>query len=123
MTAQYIPLILIGVFLNAIAQLLLKQGMRLVDQFDFTLSNVIPVGFSILKNPFVLGGLFCYVVSVGVWLMALSRVDVSYAYPLLSVGYIFTAVAAYFFLGEDLSLLRVAGIFIIIIGVWCVAQS
>jgi multidrug transporter EmrE-like cation transporter len=120
---QYLPLILFGVLLNAGAQLALKQGMRTVGYFAFSLENVLPVGARVALNPFVLAGLLCYVVSVIVWLMALSRVDVSYAYPLLSVGYIVTALAGQIFFGESLGPVRWSGILVICLGVFLITRS
>ena len=57
------------------------------------------------------------------WLLVLSRVEVSFAYPLLSVGYIVNAIAAYYWFAEDLSITRMAGIAVIIAGVCLVARS
>ncbi len=121
--SRYLPLILLGVLLNATAQLCLKQGMRQVGHFAFTLSNLVPIGFKVALNPFVFAGLTCYVVSVVVWLLALSRVDVSYAYPLLSVGYIVTAFGGQFFFGEALGPTRWAGIIVICVGVYLITRS
>jgi multidrug transporter EmrE-like cation transporter len=120
---RYLPLILLGVLLNATAQLCLKQGMRQVGHFAFSLSNLAPIGFKVALNPFVFAGLVCYVVSVVVWLLALSRVEVSYAYPLLSVGYIVTAFAGQLFFGEALGPMRWAGIIVICLGVYLVTRS
>lgn len=120
---RYLPLILLGVLLNAAAQLFLKQGMRTIGHFAFSLENILPIGTKVLINPFVLTGLLCYVISVIVWLMALSRVEVSYAYPLLSVGYIVTAFAGQFFFQEALGLVRWAGILVICLGVFLVTRS
>lgn len=122
MNAQYLPLILFGVFLNAAAQLFLKKGMTEIGVFDFSFSSLPRTALAIMTNLPVLGGLFCYVVSVIVWLMVLSRVEVSYAYPLLSVGYIVTAIAGYYLFGEALTLTRVLGIFVIILGVYLVMR-
>jgi multidrug transporter EmrE-like cation transporter len=116
-------LILFGVLLNAAAQLLLKVGMTQIGHFEFNLSNVIPISLKVMVNFPILTGLVAYGVSVVVWLLVLSRVPVSYAYPMLSIGYIVNAVAAYYLLGESLSLVRVAGIFVIIAGVYMVSQS
>jgi len=99
---RYLPLILSGVLLNACAQLVLKQGMRNIGHFAFSIQNILPIGVKVALNPFVMAGILCYVMSVIVWLMVLSRVDVSYAYPLLSVGYIVTAFAGRFFFDEVL---------------------
>jgi len=120
---NYLPLILLGVLLNAGAQLLLKEGTSRVGYFEFAWANAVPVGMQLAANPFVLAGLATYVVSVVVWLLVLSRVEVSYAYPLLSVGYIVNAVAAYYLFQENLSLARITGILIIIAGVYLVTRS
>lgn len=120
---RYLPLILLGVLLNAFAQIALKQGMRTIGHFAFSLENILPVGARVFLNPFVLTGLFCYVVSVLVWLMALSRVEVSYAYPLLSVGYIVAAFAGQIFFHEGLTPVRWAGILVICLGVYLITRS
>ncbi len=119
----YMPLILLGVLLNAGAQLLLKEGMRRIGFFEFAWSNVLPIGMQVAANPFVAAGIFLYVVSVGVWILVLSRVEVSLAYPMLSVGYIVNALAAYYLFQENLSPTRIAGILIIIAGVYLITRS
>ena len=119
----YLPLIMLGVLLNAAAQLFLKEGMRRIGYFEFTWANALPIGLQAAGNIFVLGGLLCYAISVAVWLMVLSRVEVSYAYPLLSVGYIVNAVAGYYLFQENLSLTRITGIVIICLGVYFVTKS
>ena len=120
---NYIPLILLGVLLNAAAQLFLKEGMRRIGHFDFVWSNLVPITLQVAGNIFILGGLLCYVISVAVWLLVLSRVEVSYAYPLLSVGYIVNAVAGYYLFQENLSVTRISGIAIICVGVYFVTKS
>jgi multidrug transporter EmrE-like cation transporter len=116
-------LILFGVLLNAGAQLLLKAGMTQIGHFEFSAANVIPIGLKVIVNFPIMLGLCAYAVSVGVWLLVLSRVQVSLAYPMLSIGYVVNAVAAYYLFGEPLSVMRVTGIFIIIAGVYMVSQS
>ena len=116
-------LILLGVLINAAAQLLLKAGMSQIGHFEFSLANIIPIGLKVIVNIPILAGLFAYVMSVLVWLLVLSRVQVSYAYPMLSIGYIVNAVAAYYLFGEALSVMRVSGIFVIIAGVYLISQS
>lgn len=116
-------LILLGVLLNAAAQLLLKAGTNAVGQFAFSRDNILPVGWQLATEPHIFGGLTCYVVSVVVWIMALSRVEVSIAYPMLSIGYVVNALAAWWLFGEAVSLTRLAGIGIIIMGVYVVARS
>jgi multidrug transporter EmrE-like cation transporter len=118
-----IMLILLGVLLNASAQLLLKAGMLQIGHFQFSAANVIPIGLKVMGNLPIVAGLTAYVMSVAVWLLVLSRVQVSYAYPMLSIGYIINAAAAYYFFGEDISFIRLAGIFVIIIGVFMISRT
>jgi multidrug transporter EmrE-like cation transporter len=120
---NYFPIILLGVLLNAGAQLMLKQGMRRIGYFEFAWINAVPIAIQVAGNIFILGGLFLYVISVVVWLLVLSRVEVSFAYPMLSVGYIVNAVAGYYLFQENLSLPRITGILIIIAGVYLVTRS
>ncbi len=119
----YLPLILLGVMLNAGAQLFLKEGMRQIGHFAFAWTNVVPIGMQIATNPYVLAGLFSYVISVVVWLMVLSRVQVSFAYPMLSIGYIVTAIAGHYFFDETLSFTRVTGILVIMGGIYLVTRT
>jgi multidrug transporter EmrE-like cation transporter len=116
-------LVLCGVLLNAAAQLLLKAGTNAVGHFEFSAANVLPIGWKVATQPYVIGGLSCYVVSVVVWILALSRVEVSIAYPMLSIGYVVNAVAAYFLFGEAVGVQRLVGIGIIVLGVYVVARS
>jgi multidrug transporter EmrE-like cation transporter len=116
-------LLMTGVLLNAAAQLLLKAGTNRVGEFAFSLDNLVPIGSRLAGSPFILGGLACYVVSVVVWILALSRVPVSIAYPMLSVGYIVNALAAWMLFGESLGVQKLVGIGFIIIGVFLVARS
>ncbi len=80
-----------GVFLNALAQLLLKAGTTAVGAIHLTAENWFATGVKLATQLPIIGGLSCYVLSVVVWIIALSRVDVSMAYPMLSLGYIHAA--------------------------------
>jgi len=116
-------LILTGVLLNAAAQLLLKAGTNAVGQFEFSAQNIVPVGMKLAFEPHIAGGVACYVVSLVVWIMGLSRVPVSVAYPMLSVGYVVNAVAAWMLFGESLTAQKLTGIGFIVVGVFLVARS
>jgi multidrug transporter EmrE-like cation transporter len=123
MTALSFGLVLVGVLLNAAAQLLLKAGTNAVGSFEFSMANALPVGWKLATQPSIVGGLTCYVVSVVVWIMALSRTEVSIAYPMLSIGYVINAVAAWYLFGEAVGAQRMVGIGVIIVGVFLVARS
>ena len=123
MNALSFALVLAGVLLNAAAQLLLKAGTNAVGHFEFSSANIVPVGLRLALEPHILGGVACYVVSLVVWIMALSRVEVSVAYPMLSIGYVINAAAAWTLFGEAVGALRLTGIGFIVVGVFLVARS
>ena|SRR5215211_781590 len=115
-------LILTGVLLNAAAQLFLKAGTNTLGIVSFTTGEWFGQALRVGTNPHIVGGMFCYAFSLVVWVMALSRVPVSIAYPMLSIGYIVSAIAAYYLFGESLGLTRWLGIGFIVVGVWLVSR-
>ena len=123
MNAASWAFIFTGVLLNASAQLLLKAGTNAVGHFEFSAQNIVPVGVKLAFEPHIAGGVACYVVSLVVWIMGLSRVPVSVAYPMLSIGYVVNAVAAWMLFGESLTVQKLVGIGFIVIGVFLVARS
>ncbi len=123
MNAVTFSFIMTGVLLNAAAQLLLKAGTNAVGHFELSAQNIVPVGMRLALEPHIAGGIACYVVSVVVWIVGLSRVDVSIAYPMLSVGYVLNAVAAWYLFGESFTAQKLIGIAFIILGVFLVARS
>lgn len=123
MNAVSFALIMTGVLLNATAQLLLKAGTNAVGHFEFSAQNILPVGMRFALEPHIAGGVACYVVSLVVWVLGLSRVEVSIAYPMLSVGYVLNAVAAWYLFGESFTAQKLVGIAFIVAGVFLVARS
>lgn len=123
MTTYAAILVISGVILNALAQLLLKMATNKVGVIE--VSSTLSIGALstlFLQWPMILG-LFCYGISLLVWLMALSRVDVTLAYPMLAIGYVLNAFAAQYFLNEPVSLQRWVAIGVILIGVALLARS
>jgi multidrug transporter EmrE-like cation transporter len=123
MNATSFTLILTGVLLNAVAQLLLKAGTNVLGVLTLTREQWLSTGLAVASNPYIVAGLACYVISVGVWIGALSRVEVSIAYPMLSIGYVVNALAAWYLFGEAVTMQRWLGIGFIVIGVWLLARS
>lgn len=123
MTLNTFFLILAGVLLNAGAQLLLKAGVTPLGAINVELSTLLPTALRVLTQWPILAGLACYVISVGVWIVGLSRVDVSLAYPMLSLGYVVNAVAAWWLFGEALGPMRWAGMLLILAGVLVMSRS
>jgi multidrug transporter EmrE-like cation transporter len=111
-------LLLGGVALNAAAQLFLKAATRASGTLVRDTGAVSWTSAAhLLQAPPLWAGLSCYGLSVFLWVGALSRVPVSVAYPMLSVGYIINAFAAAALFGEALSVAKLAGIALIVAGV------
>ena len=116
-------MIVVGVLLNAGAQLLLKGGTRAIGVISVAGGQLMHTALAVGLQPYILAGLGCYVLSVGIWIFALSRVDVSVAYPMLSIGYVVNAFAAWWLFGEVLTPMRLLGIGIILLGVLVLARG
>ena len=123
MKAPQLALVLSGVLLNAIAQLLLKAGAGSLAGLELRPANALLIAGRLVVSVPIIAGLACYALSVVLWVLALLRVQVSCAYPMLSLGYVVNAVAAWWLFGENLSGARLAGIGVILVGVWLVARS
>ncbi|MGI9860685.1 SMR family transporter [Moorella naiadis] len=111
--------ILISVFLGAAAQVLFKVGVQHLDGVVFDLQGFIRLGLS----PFILTGLVSFAASFILWLKVLADVPLSYAYPMVSLGYVLVFLVSWLFLGESLPPLRILGLVLIIAGILAIARS
>jgi len=116
MTLSSFAFIFCGVLLNALAQLLLKAGTNAVGAIHLNWDNWFAIGWKLATQLPIIGGLSCYVISVAVWIIGLSRVDVT-------MGYVVSAIGAWYFLGEAISMQRLLAIGIILVGVALLARS
>ena len=117
-----ILLILASVALASFGQIAMKKGMNAVGslQLQDLLSKKL---LTIATQPFVAIGFLIYLLSAGIWLVVLSNADVSYAYPLVGLGYIVTAALAYLFFGEQFTLFKALGIVMIMSGAFVVVAK
>ena len=115
--------LLCGVLLNAFAQLWLKAATRVSGPLIATDASVMDKALKLLSVPSLWFALTAYGVSVIVWIVGLSRVPVSQAYPLLSLGYVLNIGLAWWLFGEVPNAQRVVGVGVIIAGVVLVARS
>ncbi len=116
--------IITGVLLNAAAQLLLKAGTNaLGGAIHLTPENWFSTGIKVISQAPILAGMACYGISLVVWIIGLSRTDVSLAYPMLSLGYVVGTVGAWMFLGEAVSPQRLLALGVIVVGVALLART
>jgi drug/metabolite transporter (DMT)-like permease len=115
--------ILLSVLLNASAQIFIKLGTKSIPNITDEHANSFLILLNVLIDKYILAGLFCYVISIGVWIYALSKVDVSTAYPMLSIGYIVTVLIGWKMLNETITPMKIFGVVVIMIGVIIVARN
>lgn len=120
---KFLPFILFTVMTNAAAQLMLKYGMMNLGPLSFANVNPVLKILQIVFSPWIFAGLTVFVISMASHLYVLSKVELSFAYPFLSLAYVAVAVFAYFVFREDLNALRIAGIAFICVGTVLIAQS
>lgn len=116
-------LVLTSVLLVDIGQLLMKQGLLDLGTLSFQFPQFFFTFLTIFSNPFILLGVFLFVLSSVTWLFALSKTHLSFAYPLLSIGYVIVSLLSWYFFGEALSPLRLAGLGIIVGGVYVMSRT
>ena len=116
-------LIFTGVMLNAAAQILMKTGTNSIGYFAFSMENILPIGWKLATEWHIVCAMFCYALSVVIWILALSRVPVSIAFPMLSMAYVVNALAAWYLLGEAFNPTKLVGMSVIILGVIIISRA
>jgi multidrug transporter EmrE-like cation transporter len=122
MSPLLLALIVFIVSLNAVSQVLLRKAMIVVNAGRAP-HSLLQLALQLITNSYLLGGVFLYGISLVAWLVVLSKAEVSLAYPFQSLGYILIAIMSFYFLGENVTLLRSFGIMLICLGLLFIAQS
>jgi multidrug transporter EmrE-like cation transporter len=119
-----VVLILIAVVIGVVGQVSLKVGMNQVGAIDAgSLARPMETLMRVFSTPLVWLGLSCYGVSALLWLVVLSRLDLSYAYLMLASMYVLIPLVSWLFLGERIPPMRWLGMVVVVLGVVIVARS
>jgi len=117
-------LILLSISIAVGGQLLLKIGIDRIGISDFSSIKAVTGLFAgVIKSPIILTGLFLYFISAAIWLIVLSTVDLSFAYPFIGFTYVMVLVLSKFVLKEDVNPIRWIGAFIITAGVVVISRG
>jgi multidrug transporter EmrE-like cation transporter len=117
--ARALPLIFFSCACAVVGQILFKTGARAIADVPFGPAFLVAMA----GQPLIWGAVTAFGASAATWILALARVDLSYAFPMLSLNFIFTALYGARYLGEHLSGLRIAGIALIVGGVLVIAAG
>jgi multidrug transporter EmrE-like cation transporter len=112
-----IMIILGSIMLSSTAHVLLKKGAMSSSEMTLSGQSLLMNVWVVATNPWVIAGMCLHVSALAVWMWALSRVDISFAYPFLAVGYVFVSLMAWQWLGESITVTRVLGMAIIVVGI------
>ena len=116
-------IILLSVILSSMAHIFLKKGMLSLQGSNIYSNNEFFIlGLKFFSNYWILGGIFLHFCALIFWLWALSYEEISYAYPFLALGYVIVGVMAWFWLGEDIGLTKIAGMVVIMIGIIIISR-
>ena len=113
-----VAILLIAIALGAVGQIFLKAGIQKLGVHPPPLRVL-----AAIATPMVAGGFICYGLSSLLYLLAISRLDLSYAYPMVAFSYVMVAALSYWFFHDVPPPMRIAGLAIILIGVMVVALS
>lgn len=114
--------ILIAVLTGAIAQTMMKFGTQRVGEFGET--PVFSYLFRLLTNPFIIVAILAYGFGVIFYMFMLSRLDLSYLYPIMTaLGLLLATIVSAYIFGEQISFIRLVGIFVVGVGVFMVGRS
>ena len=115
-------LLFFNVLLTVVGQMLLKKGVLTVGRIN-SFRELISKLTEVIFNPYVMGGISIYGFTTFVWLVILSRVKLSIAYPMLSLGYVLVIPFAWLVFKETIPIVRIIGAILICIGIYLVAQG
>jgi len=108
---------------DTVAQLFLKKGIAATGIDGLALGTLGDLVTRAAISPLLWAGVLVYALNFFLWILILYRVDLSVAMPVGSTGYIFVPIAATLFLHEHVSLVRWAGIALIVLGIHFVSQT
>lgn len=101
----------------------LKRGLSQVGVAEIHLKNTSVFLFRALTTPLVLVGFLSYAIGSLLWLIVISRVELSFAYPLISIGYVLVAIFSWWLFKENITWIRWLGTVVIILGVILVSRG
>lgn len=114
---KFVLILLVGLFLEAIGVVLLSRGLKDIGELQqVSVAEVLRLARSGATHPQILAGIAFEAAFFGILMFLLSRADVSLVWPLTSLGFVITALAAKFYLHEHVSGVRWAGVILIVLG-------
>lgn len=122
MNPSYLFLIC-GVVIQNLALLMQKHALNNLHLKPWEGANIFMNFFMLATNPYIFFSVVCSFLSLGCWLIALSKLELSTAYPMVSMGYVISIFVGYYVFGESMPALKIIGVALIIGGVMCLSRA
>lgn len=117
-------MVLIYVFLNACGAIIIKYKVNQLGKIDIgSMKNAIRYFSILFSSPLVLSGFLAIFGSAIAWIAALSRLEISAAYPVaVGLNFFFVVLVAILFFGESFNVSRILGIILIFISIYLLSR-
>lgn len=114
-------LLLVSVIFGATGQFLFRMGMKSYGQVSA--AGVFKQLFAIILTPQIFSGFILFGISSILWLSVISKSQLSYAYPMVSMGYVLTLILSWLFLNEHINIYKIIGTIFIMSGVIFISRA
>lgn len=112
----------LGIGIQSASLIVQKFGLNHMMLKPWEAGNYLPNFIALALNPWIFLSVIGSFIGLGFWLVALSKMEISVAYPMVSLGYVITMIAGYFLFGEPITPVKILGAFLIIAGVFCLSK-
>ena len=119
---KYKLLLLLSIFVGACGQLFMKMGTKSLGGVSFH-AGLIPGLIDIFTCPYIICGLLCAGIGVLLWLTVISKLELSFAYPVVALSYVLILLFGKFVFDERIATVRVLGIVCIMVGVVMISRT
>ncbi len=105
------------------SQLIIKWKMSAVIMPDTSILDKFTFAFTMLFNPYIMLSIIFTLLSGLSWMIAMTKFEISYAYPFTILGLIFVTIFSVLFFGESINLSKIVGIGLVVLGIFIISRS
>ncbi len=116
--------IFLSIFFAVSSQLIIKWKMSAFNFNDYdSIIDKFIFAFGMLFNPYIMLSIIFTLLSGLSWMIAMTKFDISYAYPFTILGFVFVTLFSFFFFGESVNAYKLIGILLVIFGIFVISKG
>jgi len=116
--------LLLAIFFGVVSQLIIKWQMSAFSFNDYeTWQDKFALAFSMLLNPYIIISLILTLLAGVTWMIAMTKFEISYAYPYTLLGLVLVTIFSVVFFGESVNTYKISGIALIILGISVISKG